>query len=86
MPTYNLSQTGLPIAVLGDSVQTATTLHQGVADGAAPTVGFWSISAFNTTGDHVRLTIQFGAPHCAMTLVVPPSGAGATPVPSGYLQ
>ncbi|MBA59074.1 MAG: hypothetical protein CMQ40_07860 [Gammaproteobacteria bacterium] len=79
MPTHNLSQVGTPVAVVGNSVQTATTIHHPIL-AANEGVGFWNISAFNTSQNHVTLHIEIGNAHCVMSVSIPPSGQGVQPV------
>lgn len=76
-----LTTNGLPIAVVGNNLQTATQIRGGqqvITNSTA--IDLWNMYAFNTSTDHVTLSVEFGTPHCTMTIVVPPQGRGALQV------
>jgi len=73
-----LTTNGLPVAVVGNNLQTATLIRGGqqvVTNSTA--IDLWHIHAFNTSTHHVTLSLEFGTPHCTMTIVIPPQGQGA---------
>jgi len=73
-----LTPNGLPIAVVGNNLQTATQIRGGQHVITNSTIiDLWNMYAFNTSTDHVTLSVEFGTPHCTMTIVVPPKGQGA---------
>ena len=68
---------GLPVAVVGDSVQTATHISGGAQVITNSTSrDLWNMYAFNTTAGYATLSVEIGSPHCTMTIVVPPAGNG----------
>lgn len=72
-----LTTNGLPVAVLGNSVQTATQISGGtqvITNSASRDL--WNVYAFNTTAGYATLSVELGSPHCTMTIVVPPAGNG----------
>jgi len=72
-----LSANGLPVAVVGDSVQTATHISGGAQVITNSTSrDLWNMYAFNTTAGYATLSVEIGSPHCTMTIVVPPAGNG----------
>ena len=76
-----LTQNGLPVAVIGDSVQTATQIAGGAGIVTnSNSRDLWNVHAFNTTTDYVTLSVEIGNPHCTVKIIIPPSGNGAQTV------
>jgi len=72
-----LTTNGLPVAVIGNSVQTATQISGGsqvITNNTSRDL--WNIYAFNTTAGYDTLHVEIGSPHCTMAIVVPPVGNG----------
>jgi len=76
-----LTTNGLPVAIVGNTVQTTTPIRTAAAivtSGTNTTSSrdLWNAYAFNTSNEHVTLNIEIGSPHCTLTVVIPPAGNG----------
>ena len=82
-----LTNNGIPIAIVGNTVQTATpirtaatTIVTSAGSGNSGSRDLWNAYAFNTSTDHVTLHVEIGSPHCTMSVLIPPKGTAATRV------
>ncbi len=76
-----LTTDGLPVAIVGNSVQTATQISGGVPITTNSTSrDLWNIYVFNTSAEYVTLSVEIGGPHCTVTTTVHPSGRGVQQV------
>ena len=76
-----LTTNGLPVAIVGNTVQTATPVRAGttiVTSGtnSASSRDLWNAYAFNTSAEYVTLHIEIGSPHCTLAVIIPPVGNG----------